>query len=800
MNLSGRKVGGIRIEERLARGGMGEVYLGFHEKLKRRVAVKTVSERRRLKEMARARFIREARALSLLDHPNICKIYDYLEEEVGDLLVLEYIQGRGLEELIQEGMTRPRQLAVAEQLSDALAAAHERGVIHRDIKPSNVMVTPEGVVKVLDFGISRFESGNPGVSNPPAGDFDDSGRHGALQTRDGSLMGTLPYMSPEQARGDTATAASDMYALGLVLQQMFTGEPPFDPELSFGTLLYKVGSAESRPFRDPDEKLHRLVNRLKAPVPEARPGARDTHDALVEIITGPVRRRRRLMAWAAVSVVFVFAIIMTWQAARIQQEARRANREAARAGIAANTADEVSEFLVSLFEIVDPDGALGNKVTARELLDRGAQRLDQFDGPPLERARLMFTMGRMYRKLGLFDSAAPFLEQSLALRRDHAALNDLDLVDGITELADLYAQQDRFEEAESLIEEALKRRRDQLGPDHVGATRELLTAAGLEFARGRYQEGREYAEKALALCEKALPEDHPQIGEALAVLGGILDGLGEDAAALRVSQRAVAILEKAPNQAGLVDALNGVGKIHSQDGNWEEAEAVYRRALEQAKETLGSEHPRVGDLLNNIAVLYDNQDRYKESMDYQLQALKVWEKALGPEHSAIGMALGNLALGHLSLKEPQKALEKMERSIAIREKKVGADTPVLGWEYIIKARALAALKRMDAAREAWRHAIDLVKDSNSELEIITVNLETLANELQEAKHLVDAETLYRRANTWWDRVESADGENQARNCEQLAVILRATGREAEAESMEAQAKEYKDRREREGGS
>ena len=151
----GETIGHIRVTEFLAKGGMGDVYAGYDEKLGRRVALKAIRSEHRLNAEAKARFLREARILSQLEHPRICRIHDLVEEDDADVLVLELIQGRSLREAILRGLDPAQRTRIARQIVDVLAVAHARGVVHRDLKPDNIMVEPGGDVKVLDFGLAR---------------------------------------------------------------------------------------------------------------------------------------------------------------------------------------------------------------------------------------------------------------------------------------------------------------------------------------------------------------------------------------------------------------------------------------------------------------------------------------------------------------------------------------------------------------------------------------------------------------------------------------------------------------------
>ncbi len=323
--MIGTRIGNIRLEALLGEGGMGQVYSGFDEKLERRVAVKTIPSHRRLKPETEARFLREARLLSRLEHPNICRVYDLVEGEDSDFLVLEYIEGQNLRQVLdQDGEFDP--LRVAEEVASALAAAHQRQVVHRDLKPENIMLAPSGEAKVLDFGLAcstnvmpqtlakgdlrvtlwdgeETEIGSAG--NPGPGVSADSPDSGTFYTEQGAVLGTLGYMSPEQASGEEVTVASDMYGLGILLQEMVTGQPAYGAARGM-ELLVKVGRGESLPAVTRDEMLRDLVEDLNALQPKDRPGAEETIRRLRQIRMKPRRRRRqRLLVCAAAVIVLL---------------------------------------------------------------------------------------------------------------------------------------------------------------------------------------------------------------------------------------------------------------------------------------------------------------------------------------------------------------------------------------------------------------------------------------------------------------------------------------------------------------
>ena len=319
----GSRIGRIRIEGRLGQGGMGSVYKGFDEILDRTVALKVSAHTDDRQPLDKLRFLREARVLSKLDHPNICRIYDLIERPEADILVLEYISGQTLKELnAQQALDDQQKLALFEKLAEVLAETHAVGIVHRDLKPDNVMITTDNQLKVLDFGLAHVleESKKPPVRRRVAGDeepeFDTD--HGlgeitsSLTIQQGGVFGTPRYMSPEQAGGRMMTAASDMFSLGLVMLRLFTGKSLYEEGLSLPALVFRVSQGR---FRDIDELtgdldplLAGLLRDLTTFDPTQRPTAEQTRQRLEFIRKKPIRQaRRKKMAFVTLLMVVIGA-------------------------------------------------------------------------------------------------------------------------------------------------------------------------------------------------------------------------------------------------------------------------------------------------------------------------------------------------------------------------------------------------------------------------------------------------------------------------------------------------------------
>ena len=206
-----------RIIKKLGAGGMGEVYLALDTKLDRKVAIKVLAPDFLAEENLKKRLVREAQAAARLDHPNICAIYDVNEADSFTFIVMQYIEGETLaEKMERQPLGVSNALAIAEQAAEGLDDAHAHGIVHRDIKPQNMMITPRGQLKILDFGLAKQMRSSDTVDNeaPTA----------TLLSSPGLVVGTMPYMSPEQVKGEPLDASSDIFSLGVTLYEMLAGK------------------------------------------------------------------------------------------------------------------------------------------------------------------------------------------------------------------------------------------------------------------------------------------------------------------------------------------------------------------------------------------------------------------------------------------------------------------------------------------------------------------------------------------------------------------------------------------------
>ncbi|MCP3979631.1 MAG: serine/threonine protein kinase [bacterium] len=730
----GKTVGRFRIERELGRGGMAVVYLAQRAdgEFRQDVALKLIKRGTDTDEALR-RFAQERQIMAGIAHPNIASLIDGGTTDDGrPYFVMEHVEGRSIDRWCNEQRLPVRErLKLYLQVAEALAYAHRNLVIHRDIKPSNILVTDDGVVKLLDFGIARYLD--------PEGDVPD---RTATQKR----FLTPTWASPEQLGGAHVTTASDVYQLGLLLYLLLSGRSPHGsdtgdsealrrsvlegtftrPSAAVALATEEDGTEDVGRDRGTSAKLLRrelsgdldnIVLKALSRQPERRYSSvaqlvEDIErflrglpvsarpDSLTYRVGKLVARYKLAAGFAGLALVLLlaFAVTMTVQANKIAAERDRANLEA-------EVSRRVSDFLVGLFRVSNPGEVGGESITARELLDEGAKKIsgDLADQPELQ-ARLMDTMGVVYQQLGLYDDAEPLMEQAVSVRREHLDADHPDMLASMNHIGALYFHQGRYDEAETVCRDTLERQRRVLGDEHVETLRTMNVLANIHQNRGRYSEAQPIYRTIIEARQRVLGPDHIETLSAMHNLGAALFRMGQldeaqlmfaDVTEIRARTLGFDHPETLATRSSLANVLQRQGKL-------EEAEPQYLRVLELRRRVHGADHPNTLTTMHNLAALYKNQGRYDEAIPIYLDTLAAQKRVYGDEHIKTLRTMNSLADVYTNQGRHDEAGPLFAEVIARQKRVLGENHP----EMAITMHNLACVYRETGRLEESRRLFE----------------------------------------------------------------------------------------------
>ncbi len=778
------EIGGYRIFGRLGEGGMGVVFEAEQPSPRRRVALKVVRGSEHLDELRFRLFEREAATLARLHHPGIGAIYESGRSADGrQFFAMELVRGPTLGEWLAGRPPAPDKteielrLRLFRQICDAVHYAHQRGVIHRDLKPSNLIVTAppplgEGstvvalpTVKILDFGLARITEG----------DF-----AGADVTEVGTVKGTLAYMAPEQARGDTTAVdvRTDVYALGVILYELLSGVRPYAVDASSLLASVRVICEQApRPLAeawqaatklDPDlatvvataldkEPDHRFasaaafgddVGRILASQPIlARP------PSTIYQLRKLVSRRKPVFATAAAALV-----LLVVASAGIAVLYVRSERNLSRAVVAersarreAETSQRTADFMVDLFDRADPVRAAGRTVTAREVVDEGARRLEGgLDDEPVMKARLLAAIGKVYKSLALYDDARRLVEQSLELQRRNLPPGDVVIADGDVLLG------------------------------------------GILDATGDREGAREAYDRAIAAYTALGPAGRDGLSLAEGNLAWMLGAAGDFDGATAAIDRALALARdrRPANTMGLLHLQTNQATILMNKGDVDSSLAVLTRALATSRQANGGDDEMTATILTNIGVAEAAAEHPELSTEPYVEALRIYRKIYGEKHPMVARALGNVGINYAELGQLDQAKPYMQQALDAQIAVYGPDSPMVGQATM--NLGLMKLQMGDAAAAAadLQRAVDL--NERAAVDSVSISLSLSLYHLASAKatlgDLAGARSLLQRVVAMDGKIFGEGSQEVAGDLEDLGSLERAAGNTAEAERLEAHAR------------
>ena len=741
-----RTIGPYHLLEKVGEGGMGEVWVAEqHKPIHRRVALKLIKAGMDTKQVI-ARFESERQALAMMDHPAIAKVFEAGETPEGrPYFVMEYVQGISITTYCdQNRLTTQERLELFQHICEGVQHAHQKAIIHRDLKPSNILVAIQdgkAMPKIIDFGVAKATA--------------QSLTERTMYTELGVMIGTPEYMSPEQAEmtGQNVDTRTDVYSLGAILYELLVGALPFDPKelrrAGFdeirrkireedppkpSTKLSTMGDASTTQATNRRTERPALIRQIRGDLdwitmkalekdrtrrygsPSEMAADIDRYLHHQPIIARPpstayrarkfVRRHRiGVGVAAAIAVLLVaFSITTALQAQRIARERDRANQEA-------EAARQVSDFLAGLFKVSNPGEARGNSVTAREILDKGADKISrELQGQPIVQGKLMNTMGFVYQSLGLYNSAQALLEKALETRIKTLGPEHPDVAETLSNLGTVMWRKGDFERAKALQEQALAIRETRLGPESREVASSLHNLGTLNYTQGNYAEARRLLERSLAIRERVLGHEHEDVATTLNSLGAIAYKEGDFKRAEELWDRTLAIREKVlgPDHPYIAASLNNLAIVHTYTGDPKGAIPLLERVIKIQEKVLGPKHPDLATGYMNLGDAMSKSGDFVGAKPCYARAVAIMEAA-SPGNPELARFLDRLASVTLAEKDVKGAQGLYERSLALRQKVLGPKHPEVGESLSGLADCASQAGRLKEAEALYERALIVVR-------------------------------------------------------------------------------------------
>ncbi|WP_445665699.1 tetratricopeptide repeat protein [Fodinibius sp. AD559] len=732
-SLVGKQIDQYKIKDLIGHGGMGSVYRAerAEDSYQHTVALKVM--RVGMDTPANiARFKRERNILAKLNHPNIAHLHDGGITDSGlPYLVMEYVDGTPLYEYCdRQQLSISDRLDLFQSICHAVQHAHSNTVVHRDLKPSNILVTKDGTVKILDFGIAKLLE----PENPEASFF---------ETRTGARMLTFGYAAPEQVEGEPVTTATDSYTLGIILFELLAGIHPFDLEDKNLTEIEQL--IRKKTPLSPSDKFGELPNKDQENIAKERNTSPSTladtlkgdldaiimkalrkesqaryntveqfledlrrrknnqpiiarKDTLQYKTTKFVKRHRKSLSVAAgfLLLIISFTVFYTWQ---ITQERNRAQLEAEKA-------KQVSAFLTDMFRASNPHYNPKDTVSAATLLQRGEQRINQIKNQSKVQAQLLTVIGKARSELGNYERADSLLQRSLQLSKQQFGTNSIEYAQGLREYAVLNRKMGNFPVAESLHRESLTILRDQ-----GEANRQMLAGTMNDLAlvlrqKGDYQAADSLFSQTMQIYianPSSKPDDIAQTANNWA---GVLRELGKLGKAEKYFRKALQEWQEIHDNIhpNLATAYNDLAVVLERQGRTKEADSLYHRALKMNRTIYDGPHRDIAQILSNIGLLYGRTGNHEKALDYMLEALNMRRDFLRADHPALAESLNNLARLYIEMDKYEKARPLLKEALAIDKEAHGPQHPYVAGD-------LANMARIEQNIGSTEKAISLLEQS-----------------------------------------------------------------------------------------
>lgn len=765
-SLLGSELGSYQVTGIIAQGGMGTVYRGERTdgEFEHTVAIKVIKRGMNTTENIRL-FHRERNILAGLNHPGIAKLFDGGVLENGSpYLVMEYIEGTPIDQYCDENnLSIDKRIELFKKVLKAVRHAHENLTIHRDLKPDNILITNEGQVKVLDFGIAKLlDTKNNSVNT--------------TQTR----ILTPKYAAPEQIRQQPVTTATDLYSLGVILYQLLVGRNPYDLE---GKSIHET---ENRILNsDPIQPDKRLIRDTKSQILSAKrsstPGMiakkmkgdlnaillkaieKDpdiryrTSDSLLDEFEKyssglPISARQRTTRYrlnkfirrnktslSGISMFFILLVGFTFfHTQQITQERNQAQFEA-------DKAEVVTEFLISLFEENDPNISKGDTLTARHLLAIGEKKINQLNGKPAIKSEILQVLGNIYDLLSYPEKADSLKNISLALKQDIYHSSDPELASIYSSLAITKKTLGEYETALNLLDTTISYKKDIYG------------------------------------------SQSKEVGQSLSLVAKNLKEKGEVDSAYKMIDKSKSIYSTLEDtlDSDFLQVLMEMGLITKAKGNLKESETIWRRSLRLSHKLFTPPHPKIMDNINGLASVLKELEKFAEAESLYKGSVKMTKKLYGKKHIKTAVTLNDFAGLYYYIEEYQKADKRYKEAYAILKDILGQEHPYVSSNLYNQANLKADMGEFEDAKILYHQVLELDKDQFGEIHPnVASNLTGLGSLYKKEKMYNQAIEYYNRSLTILKQIyENQNHHSIIYNKKSLAEIMVATKEYTKAEHL-----------------
>ena len=828
------EIGDYRLIDKLGEGGMGEVWEAEQLRpVRRRVAIKLIGMGM-TSERVIARFESERQALALMNHPNIAKVFDAGATPNGrPYFVMELVRGVPITDYCDEHrLDTTARLELLRTVCAAVHHAHMKAIIHRDLKPSNVLVAEvdgQPVPKVIDFGVAKA------MAQPLT--------ERTMYTELGQVIGTPEYMSPEQAdlTHHDVDVRTDVYALGVLLYQLLTGQLPFDsaelrragfdevlrrireqdpprPSTRLSSLGHDAAEAASRRGTQTRTLVRSLRGELdwiamKA-LEKQRSRRYDSANQLSDdiqrylsgrpVLAGPpdlryrlgkfiTRHRLPVTAAALVLLAALGAIVGTSLGlVRAQRAERVAAAEAAKA-------TAINDFLQETLGSADPYLRLGRDVTVVEALEDAAVRADvAFAEQPEIRAAIQDTIGWTYQRLGRDDEARPLLQAALETRSSLPG-SERDVATSASHLGHVLRRAGELEEAETLFRQALDIRRRELGEPSEGVAESLHDLGWLYQDQGKFDDAEALFREALEMARKLYPELSLEIAEVTEGLAAALGNKGDYEAAEALYRDSIELRRSLHGNSHLLVAStqNSLGLLLRNRGDNASSRELLEEALEIRRSNLGDEHPDVADSMNALGAVLISSGDLDAAEELYLELIDIYRRLHGERHTMVARSIHNLASVLTSKRELTRAETRLREALDMNRELLEQGHPVIGLTLYNLANVLLLQRtRPDEAETVAKESVEILAGSLPENHWrLAIAKSVWGQALLDLGRFDEAEPLVLEAHPL---IETARGKTTASTRESLARVVRLYEQTGRDELAEPYRQQYRDRFESDG--